>query len=358
MSNFNPRGTERQKNNFSLSVGAVDLGAATLSTVAANVSGNASFGTGLASGIKWAATGASELTNTGPRSWLQSAANLTNSVAGLGSMGSTLAAHFTSSDSASAAGLGYFSAASWGVSALANTVKGAATAWTKKGRESASGGFQALSGLANVAAAGYSAAAAHSASQNDSIGAARNATISSALWMGGAALGIASTYVGRPQGRAQAAVHPEARPLTPDLEAGLHPPSAAGIRPLPAIEPVASAASGGGRLSPQPAPVGRLFSPPVGAPSSLAIEPSSPRPARLSHAFLPPVGSGASSSLVVGPPSGRATLSSHTFAPPVGSGGAVAVARPVPSARSFSALGTGPSQPQAQGARGRAHSLP
>lgn len=206
--------SEKTQNNVGLGMGALDVSAAVLSTAAAKTTGHAAFGMGVASGVKWGVTGASELTNLG-KDRVQTAINTTNSAAGFSSMASTIATHYDASSVST--GFGYFSAAAWGLSAAINTGKGIYTAVKETGRKRVSGALQALSGAANIAAATYSGLAVKASAEHDDTTAARYATISSALWVGGAVTGVASTYLARPQDRVG-----ERAPLivNDDLESG------------------------------------------------------------------------------------------------------------------------------------------
>ncbi|ACR30490.1 hypothetical protein EFP18_18790 [Burkholderia glumae] len=155
-------------------------------------------GFGAASGGLWTAGAImAEVGNRDPApvNWIASGANALNGGAGLASG----AAALTTGETQTA--FGYTSAAAWGASAVTSM----AHAWFDTSRNRAARGFQALSGLLNVAAAGLSAKAVQASSENDT---------GSAAWYGGASsvawgLGALSAYASIRAGKTPTAVHPE-----------------------------------------------------------------------------------------------------------------------------------------------------
>ena len=160
--------------------------------------------TGLASGLLWGASAlASEAGNSAPYSRAARIANYSNLIAG----GSSDVAELLSGTART--GFGYLSSAAWGISAISSVVH-AATDTTRNGL---SRGLQGLSGVANFTAAGFSAAAVHASSEDDTDSATRFNTWASAAWMVGAGLSVGAAYTMRRVPQAMPPVASESTPL-------------------------------------------------------------------------------------------------------------------------------------------------
>ena len=134
---------------------------------------------GAISGFLWGSSaGMAEAGNTEPYSHLARAANALNFGAGMASAGAALTSGTDQTN------LGYLSSAAWGVSAIFNM----ANAATNRTRSRLSRGLQAASGVMNVAAAGFSAAAVQASSEEDTTNAAGYGAASSVLWATGSLL--------------------------------------------------------------------------------------------------------------------------------------------------------------------------
>ncbi|RAS33301.1 hypothetical protein BX591_107218 [Paraburkholderia bryophila] len=143
----------------------------------------ASTASGAVSGVLWgAAAGMSEAGNTQPASRLASFGNFMNFSAGALSTASVFNTDSTQTN------LGYASSAAWGLSAIT----GMAHAALDGTRGRVSRGLQIASGVANLAAAGLSAASVRASSENDTTSAAWYGTASSLSWMAGAAFAYGS----------------------------------------------------------------------------------------------------------------------------------------------------------------------
>ncbi|GLU35679.1 hypothetical protein Busp01_55210 [Trinickia caryophylli] len=177
--------TESMRQKVGKFAPAVDALAAGASLAASRVSSGsvASTVTGAVSGLLWGGSAAmSEAGNTQPASRLASAANLLNF--GAGAL-STAAVFNTDSTQTN---LGYASSAAWGLSAFTSMAHAAFDTTRNK----VSRGLQMASGVANLAAAGLSAASVRASSQEDTASAAWYGTASSLSWMAGAALAYGS----------------------------------------------------------------------------------------------------------------------------------------------------------------------
>ena len=163
----------------------VDGSAAAFSLAASRVASGstAATATGVVSGLLWSGSaGLSEAGNTQPYSRMARAANALNGFAGAFSTGAAA----SSGDAQTA--LGYLSSGAWGLSALGSIAHAA----LDSSRNRLSRGLQAAGGVANLAAAGLSAAATHAAADNDNLGAAWYGTASSLSWMAGSIFSYAS----------------------------------------------------------------------------------------------------------------------------------------------------------------------
>lgn len=152
----------------------------------------AAIGVAAASGVLWTGGAAlSEAGNTAPRSNLSSFSNAMNGVAGALSTTASLTA------GAMQTMTGYASAATWGLSAFASGAQATFDLFSRSaesGSRRLSSGLQLASGVANVAAAGFSAASVRASAENDSANASMYGTISSAAWVAGAGLSMASAH--------------------------------------------------------------------------------------------------------------------------------------------------------------------
>lgn len=176
-------------NRVGVGAGAVDLAGAVASGVSA-WSPRPEIAATLSGGLWAAGAVGSEASQGAPRSWGQSAANFFSGAAG----GFSAAAPWTQTTE-----LGYASAGSWGLSGIGNAVLG----WRslqearKKGQSMLSSGLQIMSGVANTAAAGLSAASVYYASHDDESSQATSrwlATGSSAAWAVGSLTSIGSAW--------------------------------------------------------------------------------------------------------------------------------------------------------------------
>ncbi|WP_105506244.1 hypothetical protein [Paraburkholderia sp. BL21I4N1] len=177
-----PQSTRQKVGQFAPLVDGLAAGA---SLVASRVvpGSVASTASGAVSGVLWGgAAGMSEAGNTQPSSRLASFGNFMNFSAGALSTASVFNTDSTQTN------LGYASSAAWGLSAITSMAHAALDG--TRGRVSR--GLQIASGVANLAAAGLSAASVRASSENDTTSAAWYGTASSLSWMAGAAFAYGS----------------------------------------------------------------------------------------------------------------------------------------------------------------------
>ncbi|MFM0591807.1 hypothetical protein [Paraburkholderia dilworthii] len=177
-----PETTRQKVGKFAPLVDGLAAGASLVASrvVPASVASTAS---GAVSGVLWGgAAGLSEASNTQPASRLASFGNFMNFSAGALSTASVFNTDSTQTN------LGYASSAAWGLSAVTSMAHAALDG--TRGRFSR--GLQIASGVANLAAAGLSAASVRASSENDTTSAAWYGTASSLSWMAGAAFAYGS----------------------------------------------------------------------------------------------------------------------------------------------------------------------
>ncbi|MFM0016312.1 hypothetical protein PQR46_36630 [Paraburkholderia sediminicola] len=180
-----PANTETARQKVGKFAPLVDSLAAGASLVASRMVPNsvAATASGAVSGVLWGGAGAmSEAGNTQPSSRLASLGNFMNFGAGALSTASVFNTDSTQTN------LGYASSVAWGLSAVTSMAHAAFDG--TRGRVSR--GLQIASGVANLAAAGLSAASVHASSENDTTSAAWYGTASSLSWMAGAAFAYGS----------------------------------------------------------------------------------------------------------------------------------------------------------------------